>query len=76
MCCIDMGAARVCLCINIYGWDGADTDTTAMSRTDHLFDIIKEEIDARPMMPSIIMGDFNATIRNIPSARHLLDELA
>ena len=47
-----------------------------MSRTDHLFDIIRDEIDARPTMPTLIMGDYNATARNIPSVRHMLDELA
>ena len=64
ICC--GGAETVCL-INCYGWTNGHNCKTASSRTDALFLAIQAEHPHMPSHPTIIMGDFNANVDDLPT---------
>ena len=58
----------------IYGWTGGAQDARAAARTSDLIDIVLKELSAQPDGPTLIVGDVNAGVADVPALRLALAE--
>jgi hypothetical protein len=56
----------------VYGWTGGTKGSIACQRTDDLMAIIKEEFEACPCGPKLIMGDINGDLADFPTISEML----
>ena len=48
------------LVVNMYGWANAHNDQVAVSRTQNLVQIVRQELKAHGIPPALVMGNINA----------------
>ena len=69
---INIGNGEVALVYVIYGHTNGNGDPEARGRTDDLLGLIFLDMDMQVPGPKFVMGDFNATVQNLP---HLSDQI-
>ena len=69
---VDIGSKQQLLIINIYGWQGAASDTATAARTNDLMEAALEEArllnrTSKGSIPILMLGDFNGNPHNFPA---------
>ena len=59
---------------NMCGWPGGLQNKVARTRTDDLIAAVLGEFDQMPIGPKLMVGDFNAELRDLTSLSAVLSE--
>ena len=69
---IDLGWERNLRQYVLYGKSGGSKD--AIATTEAILEVIEEEVNGDPILPTIIQGDFNEVPNKLKTVKRLMDE--
>ncbi len=58
--------------VPLYGWTGAHGSAEAVGPTEGLLDIVADELDQAPHIPTLLIGDLNGEPEDFPTLGVLL----
>jgi hypothetical protein len=70
---IDAGAKQTILMAILYGQSGGSADSKKAQYTNRLARICRAELDTHPKGPKLLMGDFNADLKDISVLQCMID---
>ena len=60
--------------VNHYGYTNGSQDTDIANKTDKFFHTARAELKTHPPLPTIFLGDANATEDDLPTFKLLIEE--